>query len=198
MTVDTPRDALHVGPKLRALRLEQHLSLRALAARTGFSASFLSQVELGQTSPSLLSLDRIATTLGLSLPALLSSADGRPGPVLRRKGEAAFHSEWSRAMAQSLLPAGVTGGVMVVFVRLEPGGRTGKSPHPPAGRELAFCVRGRPTLVLGAEPFVLGAGDSIFYDAAQPVVWRNQSARIAELLLVTLPAEGPARRRGAQ
>ena len=74
-------NSLHLGPKLRALRLEQNLSLRALAGRTGFSASFLSQVELGQVSPSLLSLDRLATALGLSLPLLLSRPDGHPGAI---------------------------------------------------------------------------------------------------------------------
>jgi len=181
-------DALHLGPRLRALRLEQRLSLRALAGRTGFSASFLSQVELEQASPSLVSLDRIAAALGLGLAALLSPPDGRPGPIVRRQGDAALRSEWSRATAQSLLPTGADERTAVVFVRLEPGGRTGKSPRPPAGKELAFCVRGRPTLVLGAERCALGPRDSVFYDAAQAVVWRNDGPRPAELLLVTLGA----------
>ncbi|MBA3259711.1 MAG: helix-turn-helix transcriptional regulator [Gemmatimonadales bacterium] len=41
----------NLGESMRRLREEQQLSLRALAERTGFSASFLSQVENGQASP---------------------------------------------------------------------------------------------------------------------------------------------------
>ena len=179
--------ALHLGPTLRALRLEQKLSLRALAGRTGFSASFLSQVELGQVSPSLLSLDRLATALGLSLPLLLSRPDGHPGAIVRWKGDATLRSEWSRATAQSLLPVGADERTAVVLVRLDPGGRTGNGPRPASGKELAFCVRGRATLVLDSERCDLGPGDSVFYDAA-PAIWRNDGGRPAELLLVTLGA----------
>ena len=51
----------HVGEAIRRLREGQRLSVRTLASKSGFSASFISQVELGQASPSLASLDRIAS-----------------------------------------------------------------------------------------------------------------------------------------
>jgi transcriptional regulator with XRE-family HTH domain len=194
MPTATSRDVLDLGSRLRSLRLEQRLSLRALARRTSFSPSFLSQVELGQASPSLLSLDRIAAALGLGLPALLSTPDGEPGPILRRKGDAALRSEWSRATAQSLLPAGADERASVVLVRLDPGGRTGKGPRPPAGKELVFCVSGRATLMLGSERCELRPGDSVFYDTAQAVVWRNDSSRPAELLSVTLGIQASGRK----
>ena len=55
--------SVKLGPRLKAARNAKSLSLRALGERTGFSASFLSQVELGQASPSLASLGRIAVEL---------------------------------------------------------------------------------------------------------------------------------------
>lgn len=188
------KDAFRIGPRLRAIRLDQGLSLRAVAARTGFSASFLSQVELGQVSPSLGSLDRIASSLGASLAGLLSQTRDVPGPILRRKGAPGLRSEWSRATAQSLLPAGTDDSVAAVLIALEPDGRTGKAAGSPAGQELAFCVRGKATLELGAERFTLGQGDSIFYDASLSGVWRNESVRPAEILLLTLRKPRPARK----
>lgn len=190
MTPDRDKHSLQIGSRLRALRLAKRLSLRTLAKQTGFSASFLSQVELEQVSPSLGSLDRIAGALGVSLPALLSPAEASGPVVLQRKGDPGVRSEWSRATARSLLPADMDDRVAVVLVAIEPGGRTGKGARPRASKELAYCVRGRLTLLLNGERYVLTSGDSVAYGASQPVVWANDGARPAELLLVALRPAG--------
>src|SRR5688500_12228379 len=56
-----------LGHALRQRRASQHLSLRTLAQRTGYSPSFLSQVENGQSSPSLTSIARITEELHVPL-----------------------------------------------------------------------------------------------------------------------------------
>src|SRR3954452_19737276 len=69
-----PPDGPHtpaVGPRIRALRGTMGLSLRDLAERSGVSAPMLSQVERGETSPTLAVAGRIATGLDLSLSQLL-------------------------------------------------------------------------------------------------------------------------------
>src|SRR3954465_15634386 len=62
---------IHVGPRVRALREAMDLSLRDLAERTGVSAPMLSQVERGETSPTLAVAARIANGLDLRLSQLL-------------------------------------------------------------------------------------------------------------------------------
>lgn len=62
-----------VGPKLKQRRNELNLSLRALAAETGLSAAFLSQIECGKSNPSLNSLQRIAKSLNVSFYYFLST-----------------------------------------------------------------------------------------------------------------------------
>ncbi|PKO07248.1 MAG: hypothetical protein CVU41_02905 [Chloroflexi bacterium HGW-Chloroflexi-3] len=62
-----------VGQKLKQRRDELNLSLRALAAQTGLSAVFLSQIERGKSNPSLNSLQRIAKTLGVPLHFFLTN-----------------------------------------------------------------------------------------------------------------------------
>src|ERR1700738_5210527 len=64
-------DATAVGPRVRALREAMGLSLRELALRCGVSAAMLSQVERGETSPTLLIAARIAAGLELRLSQLL-------------------------------------------------------------------------------------------------------------------------------
>ena len=176
-----------VGLKLKAARKQQQFSLRALAARVGFSASFLSQVELGQVSPSLGSLDRIAQALGMHLSDLLSEPATANGPVLHHRRQASLHSEWSRATIESLLPADVQSKIGVVLVSLEPGGQSGKwSSLSPASKELAFCVRGKATITIADQQYHLSEGDSIFYDTVQTSRWENASKRRTEVLLISL------------
>lgn len=56
-----------IGQKLKQRRGELNLSLRALGAKSGLSAMFLSQIERGKSNPSLKSLQRIANALGVTL-----------------------------------------------------------------------------------------------------------------------------------
>ena len=61
-----------LGARVRALREAMDLSLRDLAERCGVSAPMLSQVERGETSPTLQVATRIAHGLELRLSQLLS------------------------------------------------------------------------------------------------------------------------------
>src|SRR5688572_33407883 len=91
-----------LGPSVRRLREAQQLSLRTLAERTGFSASFLSQVENGQASPSISSMERIATALGVSLGEFFQTAETNPLPVVRADARAVLNSGWSKAQLEAL------------------------------------------------------------------------------------------------
>src|SRR5947209_10507008 len=66
-----PLDPAVLGARVRALRESASLSLRDLAERSGVSAPMLSQVERGETSPTLMVANRIAAGLELRLSQLL-------------------------------------------------------------------------------------------------------------------------------
>src|ERR1700747_2404494 len=92
-TAAASTDGGRLGPRVRALREAMNLSLRDLAERSGVSAPMLSQVERGETSPTLQVASRIATGLELRLSQLLRlDEDGAVSVVRRaerRKGPAA-------------------------------------------------------------------------------------------------------------
>src|SRR3954452_19215099 len=69
--IDQLETQIHVGPRVRALREAMDLSLRDLAERSGVSAPMLSQVERGETSPTLQVAAKIASGLELRLSQLL-------------------------------------------------------------------------------------------------------------------------------
>src|ERR1700760_1764296 len=75
-----------LGSRIRARREAMDLSLRDLAERSGVSAPMLSQVERGETSPTLQVATRIAAGLELRLSQLRRPA-GEGGGTLARRGE---------------------------------------------------------------------------------------------------------------
>src|SRR5512144_924107 len=82
-----------VGSRVKNLREAMDLSLRDLAERSGVSAPMLSQVERGETSPTVSVAERIAGGLDLRLSQLLRLDEGGAVVVVRRaerrKGPAA-------------------------------------------------------------------------------------------------------------
>src|SRR5260370_36804671 len=74
-----------LGPRMRALREAMDLSLRDLAERSGVSAPMLSQVERGETSPTLQVAERIAAGLELRLSQLLRLDEGGAVAIVRHK-----------------------------------------------------------------------------------------------------------------
>src|SRR6478609_3215347 len=72
-----------VGARVKALREASSLSLRDLAQRSGVSAPMLSQVERGETSPTLQVAGRIAAGLDLRLSQLLRLEEGSVFSVVR-------------------------------------------------------------------------------------------------------------------
>src|SRR6266542_314344 len=84
------------GRRIRALREGRGLSLRDLADRSGVSAPMLSQVERGDTSPTLAVATKIASGLGLSLSQLLRLDEGHHVVLARGKDRHAVRKNGHR------------------------------------------------------------------------------------------------------
>jgi XRE family transcriptional regulator, regulator of sulfur utilization len=177
---------MDIGARLRDARQSRNLSLRALAEKTGFSASFLSQVELGQASPSLGSLQRIAEALGVTVSGLVA-AESSSGSVLRKSARGTHRSEWSKASIESLLPADADEKLQGMLIRLDTGGKTGAIANAPGRRLLAYCTTGSVIAVLSdpSEEMAVHAGDSMLLDGPRKTSWENRADMPAELIVVT-------------
>ena len=160
------RDAPHIdalGQRIRDERGRRGLSLEELAARAGVSRSMLSDVERGANLPTVLVLDRIATGLDTSIARLLGE-EREARVVILRRGEqdtAVDPSGWERRILSPVLP-----GVEFEFMRttIPAGVDAGVfSPHAAGSREYLGIERGTLRLTLDDTPYVLRAGDSIYY-----------------------------------
>lgn len=176
-----------IGDMVRRLRELRGHSLRAFAALTGFSPSFISQLENGQVSPSIDSMERIASTLGVTLGeffAALGSAES--GVVVRATERAQLLSQWSNATIEALSPM-VRGRLLEpLMITLEPGGRSGRHPTAQPREEFALVVEGAVRLRLGPDTFDLAPGDSVSILRGENRLWTNESSARARVLLVAV------------
>src|SRR3954464_13989405 len=119
-----------VGPRVRALREAMGLSLRDLAERSGVSAPMLSQVERGETSPTLAVAAKIAAGLELSLSQLLRLDEGDSVTVVR--ANARLRGGGARGHAYEVVTPGLPGQRAEVSLHvLKPGAATGGPDDPP-------------------------------------------------------------------
>lgn len=185
-TAETTERAILIGPRVRALREAMDLSLRDLAERSGVSAPMLSQVERGETSPTLQIASRIAAGLDLRLSQLLRLDEGGVVSVVRaadrrRGGEGAHAFE----ILTPPLP-----GQRAELSRhvLAAGARTGGKGDPPmheaGSREIALVARGALVLVIDDEEHRLAEGDCVTFDADLEHHFKNPTREEAVLLAI--------------
>lgn len=179
-----------IGEHIRQLRLRRHVSVRAFAAQTGFSPSFISQLENGQVSPSLGSLQKIAEALGVTLGDFFAAAaSGAEEDLIVRPAERRrLDSTWTDAHLEAL-------GSMTRSRRLEPvvaifgpGGKSGKQLHSHSREEFAYVLKGRVTLTLGDEESELAPGDAVTLPAHSPHRWENRGTNVVEVLIISARA----------
>ncbi len=177
-----------VGLRVKALREAAGLSLRELAAACGVSAPMLSQVERGETSPTLQVAARIAAGLDLRLSQLLRlDEDGAVNVV--RAGERRSGGRPDAGHVYELLTPPLPGLRAEVSVHtLAPGAVTGEAGdppmHEPGARETALVQGGELLLHVDGETHALAAGDCVTFDADLPHRFENPGKEEAVLLAV--------------
>ena len=183
-----PSDALQIGPRIRALREAMGLSLRDLTERSGVSAPMLSQVERGETSPTLATAGRIAHGLELSLSQLLR-LDESDGVTVIRADQRQPGGARNQGHTYEVLTPPLPGQRAEVSQHtLAPGAATGgpgdPPMHEPGARETSVVEEGTVDLLVDGARHRLEAGDTVTFDADLPHHFENPGKEEAVLLAV--------------
>jgi len=182
---EPPMSSVNVGERIRQLRLSLGMSVRALATKTGFSPSLISQAENGQVTPSIGSLERIAMALGVSLGKFFSEPETSTVRLVRASLRPKLTSTWSPVSIEALAPLDEAGRLEPIMLTMEPGGRSGIFPAAPGGEKFALVVEGEVTLTLGGEVYTLRKADAITFIPAIPYEWVNISVGPTQVAIVT-------------
>ncbi len=186
--MSTAEVVLQIGPRVRALREAMSLSLRDLAERCGVSAPMLSQVERGETSPTLAVAARIAAGLDLSLSQLLRLDESSTVTVVRsgegRRGGSARSGHLFEVLTAPLPGQRVELSRHVLHPGASTGGPGDPPMHEPGSREIALIESGPLQLVIDGERHELQTGDCATFDADLTHHFENHGPGEAAFLAV--------------
>jgi transcriptional regulator with XRE-family HTH domain len=181
-------ETVSLGPRVKALREAMDLSLRDLAERSGVSAPMLSQVERGETSPTLQIATRIAAGLELRLSQLLRLDEDGAVTVVRRE-ERRKGPARGRGHGYEILTPPLPGQRAELSRHtLAAGGTTGAADdppmHEPGSRETALVQHGSVVLICDGQRHRLREGDCVTFDADLPHHFENPTTAEAAFLAV--------------
>lgn len=170
---------------MRRLRVKRGLSLERLARASGVSRAMLGQIELGQSTPTINVLWKIARALEVSFSALISTgADENDVVVLERTRAKVLWSANGSFSSRALFPFGESRKVEFYELRLREGGVEQADAHPPGTTENLIVAHGQLELTVGRKRFNLAHGDAVHFVADVPHVYKNPGHVDATLYLV--------------
>ena len=179
---------VNVGQRLRDLRLERNLSIRALAERSGLNVNTFSLIENNKTSPSVSTLQQIAHALQVPIGAFFEMKHGHRKVAYQKAGQ---HPRASFAHGEMEdLGAGMPRqGAEPLIVTLNAQADSGEYPIVHTGREFVYCLEGSVAYQVDEETYQLDPGDSLMFEAYLPHRWQNLNKTPSRLLLVLCPMD---------
>ncbi|MDD5504592.1 MAG: XRE family transcriptional regulator [Candidatus Omnitrophica bacterium] len=177
-----------VGVNIKRLREEQGLTLRRLANNLGISASFLSQLESGKSSPSLATLKHIADTLSTTIGELIGEGQkAETNPVVRSDERKHVH-EVSKGISLYLLTSRDANKQMEpLLFKLKEGASSGSRAYKHFGQEFVLVLKGSIEITLNEISYILKKGDSIYFNSSIPHDFKNAGKDETEVVWVITP-----------
>jgi transcriptional regulator with XRE-family HTH domain len=168
-------DKAELGKRIKKIRESKHLTLKNIEAAASISATHISEIERGKTSPTLGALVRISNALGKD-PAYFIEEEELGDVSLVTLENRIQESLKGGAGTIERLTSSIPGGrLQACVITLEAGKSHREERHDHRGNEAALVLSGRMLFKVGGEEFELAEGDSIFYDALEPHSYVNAS-----------------------
>lgn len=179
-----------IANNVRAQRAHRGLTLDALAARSGVSRGMLVQVEQGRTNPSVSTLTRIASALGVTVARLVEVSDV---PVVRVVDKAdVVNFDIGNSRARLLVGADAPMILELWDWRLAPGEHHDGDAHPAGTREMLTVLSGELTLTVYGRSHTIKTDDAVLFTADRPHRYANQGAEeVRFMMVVAEPREVP-------
>ena len=169
-----------LGTNIREYRKKQKLTMKELAERTGLSIGYISQVERGETEPSLSSLRKIAGEFDKNDSSLTIRREERMTAHVRKNSvEYEFLTPFS---SQNFSPK-----ALMIKATLEPHSRDSEIPIVHHSEETLLVVKGTLKVVVGEETIVLREGDTTIIKEDFPHTCINDDDDYTEVISVITP-----------
>lgn len=177
-----------IAERVRELRATKSLSLDALAAKSGVSRSMISLIERGESSPTAVVLERLATGLGVMLASLFDAPAARApaSPVARHAEQLQWQDPASGYLRRNISPPGVPQPMQIVEVHFPPGGRVAFETGARDVRvhQQVWVLEGAIDITLGDARHALREGDCLAMQLDRPTMFHNPTRKPARYAVV--------------
>ena len=186
-----------IANRLRALRAELGMTLDALAARCDVSRSMISLIERGESSPTAVVLEKIATGLGVPLATLFDDPGAAASPVSRREDRTPWRDPQSGYLRCNISPGNHPSPIQIVEIVLPAGARVA---YENGAREVnihqqVWVQEGGVEVTVGNVTHRLSAGDCLAMQLNEPTAFRNRTRKAARYIVVVASERMRAPRR---
>src|SRR5215813_309471 len=186
-----------IAARVRELRAARGLSLDALAGKSGVSRSMISVIERGESSPTAVVLEKLATGLSVTMPSLFETpaAAAPSGPLARRDDQPQWRDPASGYLRRNVSPPGVPQPMQIVEIRFPPGARVAfeNGARDVRLHQQVWVLEGAIDVTLGVERHRLREGDCLAMQLDRPTMFHNRTRKPARYAVV-IASESAARR----
>jgi transcriptional regulator with XRE-family HTH domain len=179
---------IDVGTRLRILRAGASLSIRALAKKSELNVNTLSLIENGKTSPSVSTLQQLASALRVPVTEFFVIEQENKTVVHQCSGQRP-RAAFAHGVMEDLGAGMSRLGAEPLIVTLEANADSGKNPIVHTGREFVYCLEGCVAYTVDTETYLLEQGDSLLFEAYLPHHLKNEDAKPSRVLLVLCPLD---------
>lgn len=175
-----------IANRVHELRGRQGLSLEALAEASGVSRSMISLIERGESNPTAVVLEKLATGLGVSLATLFEAPAALPLPLSRRLDQLEWRDPESGYVRRNVSPDAFPSPIQIVEVVFPAGASVAyeTAARPGVTHQQVWVLEGTIDVRLGSERFELGAGDCLAMVLDRPITYHNPTQRPARYCVV--------------
>lgn len=176
-----------LGEKIKFLRKQSRMTLQELSDRSHVSKSLLSQIERGNSVPTVTKLQKIAQALRLNMSELfleietdrnhngdglsvLAADESNLPIVVRKRQRKKMITPWGAV--HEMLSPDLQHKIEFILIQQPVGTRVSEL-YAHEGEECGLVLEGRFKGIFGEHEFILEPGDSIYYDSSIPHRWEN-------------------------
>ena len=163
----SPVNNLELGRRIKQLRLSQGYTLKDIESKVGVSATHVSEVERGKTSPTVGALSRIAAALDVNPSFLVDLPVGESDSLTRAADRMVIHGPREAARWEILTAENPYAELSLFVLVLEANSDKPLVRPPRPGDKFMYVIRGLVEMEIADEKYHLRQGDSIHFKSSQ-------------------------------
>ncbi|MEG1409003.1 cupin domain-containing protein [Clostridium sp.] len=168
---------IDIGKKIRELRKSKKYSITELSKDTGLSTGLISQIERNMVVPSIKVMWKIANILdvnvGYFFDEYVKEDTTEDKIVVRKNDRKSIDTNDSTKSYELLMPNLVDKNIEFLLITLNEETKVNKEFVSHHGEECGYIIEGEMKIILENEEYILGKGDSFYFDSKRPHVYEN-------------------------